>query len=106
MLKTADSKSFKIVSHGMLGYGFPESSIRHSAREKIDLIAVDAGSSDPGPFYLGSNTPLVSDEMVKRDLRLFLELQESTGAKIVIGSAGGAGTNAQVDRTLGLLRDC
>ena len=34
---------------GMLGYGFPSSSLEAALARKPDVIAVDAGSTDPGP---------------------------------------------------------
>ncbi|BED23232.1 hypothetical protein VEE46_30000 [Escherichia coli] len=48
------ARSFKVLSPtAILGYGFPEESFRKAMAESPDLIAVDAGSSDPGPHYLG-----------------------------------------------------
>jgi hypothetical protein len=88
----------------MLGYGFPVSSVEEAVRRGIDLIAVDAGSTDPGPYYLGSGNAFVSEAMVVRDLRLLLDAQARTGAPIIIGSAGGAGTNPQVEFVLNALR--
>ena len=42
-------KEFKILSpNGILGYGFPEDSFNIGIAQKPDLIAVDAGSTDPG----------------------------------------------------------
>ncbi|EDV0150093.1 3-methylaspartate ammonia-lyase, partial [Salmonella enterica subsp. enterica] len=44
------SRTFKILSPtAILGYGFPEESFMKAMEESPDLIAVDAGSSDPGP---------------------------------------------------------
>ena len=36
-------------------------------------IAVDAGSTDPGPYYLGSGNSFTNREAVKRDLALIIE---------------------------------
>ena len=38
----------------ILGYGFPLSSFEEGMKRKPHLIAVDAGSTDPGPYYLGA----------------------------------------------------
>jgi len=38
----------------ILGYGFPEESFREGMNRKPHVIAVDAGSTDPGPYYLGA----------------------------------------------------
>lgn len=98
-------KEFVILSHGMLGYGFPESSVESALRAGLDLIAVDAGSTDPGPYYLGSNALFGDKDMIRRDLGLLLDAQNESGAKICIGSAGGGGTNSHVDQVMAILRE-
>lgn len=94
-----------IVSDGMLGYGFPESSLQSAVQTGIDVIAVDAGSTDPGPYYLGSGELFGSERMMRRDLDLFLDAQTESGAKMVIGSAGGAGTNVHLEKVTAILRE-
>ncbi|MCL4189057.1 MAG: acyclic terpene utilization AtuA family protein [Rhodobacteraceae bacterium] len=105
MKDQAPPGEFRILSHGMLGYGFPAASLARAVEAGIDLIAVDAGSTDPGPYYLGSGAPFGARAMVLRDLQMLVEAQEATGAPIVIGSAGGAGGNPQVDWLLEVLRE-
>lgn len=86
------SKSFKILSPtAILGYGFPEESFQKAMEESPDLIAVDAGSSDPGPHYLGSGKPFTDRAGVKRDLRYMLTAGVKQGIPVVIGTAGGSG---------------
>ena len=44
-------KMLKVLSPtAILGYGFPESSFEEGMSRKPDVIAVDAGSTDPGPY--------------------------------------------------------
>ena len=38
---------------GILGYGFPESSLKLGLERKPHMIGVDGGSSDPGPALSG-----------------------------------------------------
>lgn len=53
-------KVFKIYSPtAILGYGFPEQSYYNALEIKPDLVAVDAGSTDPGPYYLGRGISFV-----------------------------------------------
>lgn len=48
------ARTFKILSPTAIpGYGFPEESFRKAMEESPDLIAVDAGSSDPAPTTRG-----------------------------------------------------
>jgi hypothetical protein len=106
MMTPRQEGEITVVSCGMLGYGFQEASLERAVGVGLDLIAVDAGSTDPGPYYLGSGKPFCSDAMVRRDLELLLEAQVESGAKLVIGSAGGAGSDAHLAHTLAILRDC
>lgn len=86
------SREFKILSPtAILGYGFPEESFRRGLAERPDLIAVDGGSTDPGPYYLGSGKSFTDRSGVKRDLRLMLAAGVSLGIPVVIGTAGGSG---------------
>lgn len=89
----------------MLGYGFPVASLREAVLRGIDLIAVDAGSTDPGPFYLGSGRSFISGAMVRRDLELLIQAAAETKARMVIGSAGGAGTSSQLAELAKTVRD-
>jgi len=64
---------FRILAPtAILGYGFPEESLRRGLAEGPDLIAVDAGCTDPGPYYLGSGKSFTDRTGVKRDLRYLL----------------------------------
>jgi hypothetical protein len=93
-----------ILSHGMLGYGFPLASLEEAERRGFGLVAIDAGSTDPGPYYLGSGRPFVSETMVRRDLDLLLPAARRQKAKVVIGSSGGAGTAAQLEFVVRIVR--
>jgi hypothetical protein len=66
--------------------------------QKPDAIVADAGSGDIGPSYLGSGATYNPREWEKHDLRLMLLASRRLGVPMIVGSAGGAGTNASVDR--------
>lgn len=59
--------------------------------ESPDLIAVDAGSSDHGPHYLGAGKPFTDRAGVKRDLRYMITAGVQNNIPVVIGTAGGSG---------------
>lgn len=86
----------------ILGYGYPSESLREAIDQGIDYIGVDAGSTDPGPYYLGSGKPLVPDGQVYRDLKGLIEALIKHGSPLIIGSAGGAGAKPHVERVLNL----
>ena len=99
-------KEFRVLSPaGILGYGFPETSFRAGVALKPDLIACDAGSTDPGPYYLGSGKPFTNPTAVKRDLRLILKAANELRIPVVIGSAGGSGADVHLNRDLSLVRE-
>jgi hypothetical protein len=91
-------KPFKVLSPtAILGYGFPEASFLKGMEEKPDLIAVDAGSTDPGPYYLGSGKSFTDRVGVKRDLRYMLVHGVKNKIPVVVGTAGGSGARPHVD---------
>ncbi|MDD5482172.1 MAG: acyclic terpene utilization AtuA family protein [Kiritimatiellae bacterium] len=90
---------------GILGYGFPEESFRRGLKRKPHLIGVDAGSTDPGPYYLGSGKSFTSRAFVKRDLRFLLTAGARLDIPLVIGSAGGAGARPHLEWCRGLIHE-
>ncbi|MCE4615010.1 MAG: DUF1446 domain-containing protein, partial [Desulfurococcales archaeon] len=86
------------------GYGFPENSLWNGVKQEPDIIGVDAGSTDPGPYYLGSGKTLVPDSSILRDLKLLLKAQRKLEVPLVIGSAGGSGSRVHVNRTFSILK--
>ena len=75
----------------ILGYGFPIQSFEEGLKRDPHVIAVDAGSSDPGPFYLGAGVSFTDRNAVKRDLELMLTAARKRKIPLIIGSAGGSG---------------
>lgn len=72
--------------------------------EQPDVIAVDAGSMDCGPWYLGAgkeHSPLLNIEW---DIECILDVAVPRRIPVIIGSAGGSGARPHVDRTVELIR--
>lgn len=89
---------FRILSPtAILGYGFPEESFARGMSCDPHLIAVDAGSVDPGPYYLGSGKSFTNRTGVKRDLRLMLKAGVERKIPVVIGTAGGSGADIHLE---------
>jgi len=87
----------KIVAlNGLLGYGYSEEALNVAFSEKVDYLGVDAGSTDPGPYYLGSGKSFTDRGAVKRDLSLALPKALEHKAPFIIGTAGGAGSSEHV----------
>lgn len=92
-----------LVPSGMLGGGFPAETIERGLALGADVIAVDGGSTDSGPHYLGSATAKTSAAAVARDLRALLRASATAGVPLVIGSCGTGGTDAGVDWVAGIV---
>ncbi len=94
----------KIVAlNGLLGYGYSEEALDIAFSEKVDYLGVDAGSTDPGPYYLGSGKSFTDRGAVKRDLALALPRALEHKAPFIIGTAGGAGSCEHVAWLKGIL---
>ncbi len=87
----------------ILGYGFPRESFEEGMSRWPDVIGVDAGSTDPGPYYLGAGKPFVNAEAVLRDLSLLVPAAKAAGIPLLIGTAGGSGAAPHVAWCLSLL---
>ncbi len=88
---------------GLLGYGYSPVSLKNALAGELDFVGVDGGSTDPGPYYLGSGRGFVKPLQVKRDLALILPEIKKRGIPLIIGSAGGSGAKPHVDSVLKIL---
>jgi Acyclic terpene utilisation family protein AtuA len=94
-----------LVPVGMLGGGFPPDSVRRASELGADVIAVDAGSTDSGPYYLGAGVAKTARAAVARDLRLILLAARDAGIPVIVGSCGTSGTDSGVDWVADIARE-
>ena len=94
-----------IALNGLLGYGYSEVSLKAAFETKPDYIGVDGGSSDPGPYYLGSGESFTNRAAVKRDLALVLPLALEAGAPLIVGTAGGSGSREHLHWLRDIVRE-
>lgn len=90
---------------GMLGAGFPEATIERGLRLGADVISVDGGSTDSGPYYLGASQPKTTRAAVARDLRMLLKAAARADIPLIVGSCGTSGTDRGVDWVAGIVAD-
>jgi hypothetical protein len=96
-------KSVRVLSpSGMLGAGWDHATIERGIALGADVISIDAGSTDSGPYYLGSATPKTTAKAVARDLRSLLTAAASAGIPVIVGSCGTSGTDRGVDWVAGI----
>jgi hypothetical protein len=104
-MSTTPARMTILAPEGMLGYGIPVRSMEEGLRRDPAALAVDAGSTDPGPYYLGAGVPFTSRRAFKRDLAMILEAAHARGIPALVGSAGGAGGAPHLQWTLDVYRE-
>lgn len=91
-------QEIKVLSPtAILGYGFPEKSFARGMSKKPDVIAVDGGSTDPGPYYLGAGVSFTDRKAVKRDLKLMITAGKKANIPVLVGTAGGSGATVHLN---------
>jgi hypothetical protein len=91
-------RSAVLCASGSLGLTpFHEESFWAGVETRPDVVAADAGSGDIGPFYLGSGHWYNLREWEEKDLSTMLKGARKCGARMIVGSAGGAGLDQAVD---------
>ena len=89
----------------ILGYGFPELALQRGMEADPHMIGADAGSTDPGPYYLGAGKPFCSRLAIKRDTRLMLLAAVPRGIPVLISTSGGAGGEPHLQFMAELVRE-
>jgi Acyclic terpene utilisation family protein AtuA len=92
-----------LVPSGMLGAGFSPDTVTRGLSLGADVIAVDGGSTDSGPYYLGAGVAKTTEGAVRRDLRLLLAAASSARIPLVVGSCGTSGTDSGVNWVAGIV---
>ncbi len=95
VIKLSECKVF--VPAGAIGTIVSQISCDTAERLKPDIIACDAGSTDSGPYYLGTGSQKYTHEAVKADMEKLLVLADKLHIPIAIGSSGLCGVDKGVD---------
>ena len=85
------------VPYGAVGLNCTEEAFEAGLAMKPDIISSDAGSTDSGPYYLGSGHGKYSIADVKRDLKRMVLGADKLGIPMTIGSAGTCGSDEGVN---------
>lgn len=86
-----------LVPSGVLGLGFEAQALRAGLSAKPDIICIDGGSTDSGPFYLGEGVSKYSEAVCRAEWAALLQARAELNIPLVIGSCGTCGTNGCVD---------
>ena len=58
-------KTKVLVPSGVLGLGFDDNAFENGLKLSPDIISIDGGSTDSGPFSLGTGTSKYSRSSIK-----------------------------------------
>jgi hypothetical protein len=94
-----------IFPSGMLGSGFSAESIARGIELGATAIAIDAGSTDSGPYYLGAGVSKSASAAIKRDLRILLVAAQRAGIPVIVGSCATSGTDVGVNSTAAIVEE-
>src|ERR1700674_4458500 len=94
-----------VAATGNLSTGFREETLVRAVQQGADFIGCDAGTTDSGPYYLGSGNPRGPREGTKRNLRIMIREALSAGIPVIVGSAGHAGGTPHLHWTLEIVRE-
>ncbi len=86
-----------LVPSGVLGLGFDLEALNNGVKNNPDIISIDGGSTDSGPYSLGSGTSKYSRGAIKAEWKSLMIAREKAKVPLVIGSCGTCGTNGMVD---------
>jgi hypothetical protein len=105
MIRRIKDRIVVLSTTAILGYGFPVESFEAGLSRNPDVLAVDAGSTDPGPYYLGAGVSFTDRQAVKRDLALMLKAGCARKIPVIVGSAGGSGAAVHLEWCLDIVRE-
>ena len=94
-----------LIPSGALGLGYDHDALMQGIALKPDLIAIDGGSTDSGPHYLGTGTSKYSRSSIKSEWRELMQARAMANVPLVIGTAGTCGADDGVDWLLDITRE-
>ena len=94
-----------LIPSGALGLGYDRAALARGIAEKPDIIAIDGGSTDSGPHYLGTGTSKYSRNSTKAEWRELMQARAEAGVPLVIGTAGTCGADTAVDWLVDITRE-
>lgn len=100
-----DSVVRVLVPSGALGLNYDSDALARGIDMRPDLIAIDGGSTDSGPSYLGRGVSKYARSSTKIEWQGLMEARAAAGVPLVIGTAGTCGTDDTVDWMLEITRE-
>jgi hypothetical protein len=95
-----------LIPSGALGLGYDAEALARGIAAKPNLIAIDGGSTDSGPSYLGRGVSKYSRAGTKAEWKGLIAARAQAGCPLVIGTAGTCGTHETVDWLTEITAEC
>jgi len=90
-------KTSILIPSGVLGLGFDKAALERGMDKNPDAICIDGGSTDSGPFYLGTGTSKYSEAVTRSEWKDLMLARAHANIPLIIGSCGTCGTQQTVD---------
>ncbi len=94
-----------LIPSGALGLNYDPVALERGLAMKPDIIAIDGGSTDSGPAYLGRGVSKYSRASTKIEWQGLMEARAKAGVPLVIGTSGTCGTDSAVEWMLDITRE-
>ncbi|MEM6825849.1 MAG: acyclic terpene utilization AtuA family protein, partial [Pseudomonadota bacterium] len=94
-----------LIPSGALGLGYDKEALERGIANGPDLIAIDGGSTDSGPSYLGRGVSKYARSSTKLEWAGLIDAARRAGCPLVIGTAGTCGTSSAVDWLVDITRE-
>ena len=94
-----------LIPAGALGLGWDADALEAGLARHPDLIAIDGGSTDSGPAYLGRGVSKYSRAQIGAEWATLIDAAHRAGCPLVIGTAGTCGAGSAVDWLMEITRE-
>ncbi len=94
-----------LIPSGALGLGYDKAALERGIAAGPDIIAIDGGSTDSGPSYLGRGVSKYSRASTRVEWQGLIEARVRAGVPLVLGTAGTCGADSAVDWLVGITRE-
>ena len=94
-----------LIPSGALGLNYDKVALQRGIEAGPDIIAIDGGSTDSGPSYLGRGVSKYARASVKIEWAGLMEARAQAGCPLVIGTSGTCGADSAVEWMLDITRE-
>ena len=98
-------RELRAISPGKLGYGCDLPSLERALERDPHYIAIDAGTTDIGAYYLGTGEPFYAPSSIKRDLVPLMRAAHQRKIPLIIGNMVATARNDQLAFGMSVVRE-